>query len=33
MAGEAIDDLLGTAVDGENELIEEFVGLHEAHIL
>ena len=33
MASEAIDDLLGAAVDGENELVEELVCLHEAHIL
>ena len=33
LASEAIDDLLGAAVDGENELVEELVGLHEAHIL
>ena len=33
MASEAIDHLLGTAIDGEDELVEEFVGLHEAYVL
>ena len=33
MASEAIDHLLGTALDGEDELVEEFVGLHEAYVL
>ena len=33
VAGEAVDDLLGTAVDGEDKLVEELIGLHEAHVL
>ena len=33
MASKAIDHLLGTAIDGEDELVEEFVGLHEAYVL
>ena len=33
VAGKAVDDLLGTAVDGEDKLVEELIGLHEAHVL
>ena len=33
MASEAIDDLLGTTVDGEDQFVEELVGLYEAYIL
>ena len=33
VAGEAVDDLLGTAVDREDQLVEELISLDEADVL